>query len=131
MESENKMTPQARAKEFKRILDLPPSEAKENALTALALDPRNQEAGNCIKNNPSALMKVKYGTKGDDKCMSGNKEACKDWYESTLKQCPKFFQDSRAMESAPSDKDKGGIPTWVWYSIGGLAAFYAYRHFTK
>ena len=32
---------------------------------------------------------------------------------------------------AASNEDKGGIPMWVWYSIGGIAAFYAYRHFSK
>lgn len=79
-------------------------------------------------------------TKKDLQECANYKSPRDSWGDSTGEDVPQIqptyeppveAQPPKQVQSPLSDEDKGGIPMWVWYSIGGIAAFYAYRHFTK
>lgn len=44
---------------------------------------------------------------------------------------PVETEPAKKVQLPTSDEGKDGIPMWVWYSLGGAALFFAYRHFSK
>ena len=42
-----------------------------------------------------------------------------------------MLEPPKKVQLPASDEGRDGIPMWVWYSLGGAALFFAYRHFSK
>lgn len=122
------MSKEKRTQDLKRVLDMPAGPEKLQALAQFTAQyPKLMQ---CIKAKKESgeFEKFMPDQKLDDKCLSGDKAACDKMFNALVQACPRHLSAS-GIASAQSSDD--GIPMWVWYSLGGAALFFAYRHFSK
>ena len=125
------MSKEKRTQDLKRVLDMPVGPEKLQALTQLqAQYPKMMQCIMAKKESGEIDRLLGGDQKIDDRCFAlGDKAACDKVFNAMVQACPRHLSASGIAKSAQSSDD--GIPMWVWYSLGGAALFFAYRHFSK